>query len=965
MLDFRAIFESSPEPYLVLRADPGFTIEAVNDAYLDATLTRREEIVGRPVFDVFPDNPADPKCASVKTLRASLEAVVATRAQQQLPATKYDIPRGNEFEERFWLVCNVPVLGPDGAVSLIIHRVQDVTALVRLQDTAQEQHVMNETLRAKADAAAQASVQRTDELARTSRQLAESRKLLDDANARLEAAVTAGAVGTWIWEIPSDRLFGDENLARWFAVPPNRTDASLADYLAAVHPHDLPRLRATIDDSVSSGANAECEYRVRRQGGTWRYILARWKTQLNGAAKPVRLVGVVLDISDLHQATESATQLREQYDLAAKAAEIGTFSLRLPSGELAWNDCYAEHLWIPPETPPSMELFYSRVHPEDREMVRAAVKAAIEARDPYDVEFRSIAPDGAIRWIHAKGRANENKAGAPTRFDGISIDVTPLRVVETKLRQSEALYRAVIDSLPDYAIFLLNDEGIVTHWNAGAQRLLGFAGSEILGKPGRIIFTPEDQARGEPEKEIETAKNSGRASDDRWHMRSDGTRFFASGLMTSIIDARGQRIALAKIMRDITERHTAAAEREVLLQRERAARAEAERTSRLKDEFLATLSHELRTPLNAILGWTQVLKESGSDPAEVAEGLEIIDRNTRIQAQLIEDLLDMSRIVSGKVRLVVAPVDLATIVQAAADSVRTAANAKQIRLSIDIAPGSTAVMGDRTRLQQVAWNLLSNAIKFTPNGGQVKVAVESADNHLRLRVSDNGSGISPEFLPHVFERFRQADASTTRLHGGLGLGLSIVKQLVELHGGIVRAESGGLGQGATFIAEIPRLPPINPAEPPHPEAKGASRVRPKATVDLSGLRVLVVEDEPDSAHLVERVLRGSSAEVLAVRSVPEALASFPRLQPHVVLSDIGMPQQDGYELIRRLRDLPGGADVPAAALTALARGEDVQRAIEAGFRTHLSKPVEPAELVAVVARLAGRPEPELSKTPAT
>jgi signal transduction histidine kinase/CheY-like chemotaxis protein len=384
-----------------------------------------------------------------------------------------------------------------------------------------------------------------------------------------------------------------------------------------------------------------------------------------------------------------------------------------------------------------------------------------------------------------------------------------------------------------------------------------------------------------------------------------------------------------------------------------AARADAEHAGRMKDEFLATLSHELRTPLNAILGWAQVLRQAGGDPAEIKHATEIIERNARLQAQLIEDLLDMSRIISGKIRLDLQPVDPASVVDAALETVRPAADAKGIRLVRGAEPGEP-LAADSARLQQVLWNLLSNAVKFTPSGGTVTIELRRPAGAVEVAVSDTGEGLSPQFVPHVFERFRQADASMGRRHGGLGLGLAIVKQLVELHGGTVEAASDGERRGATFTVRLPVSGPRpEPAAPAAPHRKSAPA--PAALPDLAGVAVLVVDDDADARELARRVLSQCRAHVTAAASAQEALELLSAWRPDVLLSDVAMPGMDGYELMRRLRAGQTNGDcLAAAALTAFAGAEDRQRALDAGFRTHVSKPVEPAELVRVVAALAGR-----------
>jgi CheY-like chemotaxis protein len=376
----------------------------------------------------------------------------------------------------------------------------------------------------------------------------------------------------------------------------------------------------------------------------------------------------------------------------------------------------------------------------------------------------------------------------------------------------------------------------------------------------------------------------------------------------------------------------------------------------MKDEFLATLSHELRTPLSAMLGWSQLLQ--GEENREtLEEGLAVIERNARAQTQLIEDLLDMSRIVSGKIRLDVQQVDLAAVIRAAAELLKPSADAKGVRLHCVLDPLASPVTGDPNRLQQVVGNLLSNAIKFTSKGGRVEILLERVNSHVEVTVSDTGQGIAPDFLPHVFDRFRQADASTTRKFGGLGLGLSIVKQLVELHGGTVRAKSAGEGKGATFVVALPLAASKRRGpDEEHPATPGYRAMRDSATVSLGGARLLIVDDDPDARELIGRLLEERGADIYKAESAEEGLRVLQDKKLDAVLSDIGMPRKDGYDFIREVRALPpdSGGRVPAIALTAFARSEDRTRAMMAGYQVHLAKPVEPEELIVTVASLIGR-----------
>lgn len=533
---------------------------------------------------------------------------------------------------------------------------------------------------------------------------------------------------------------------------------------------------------------------------------------------------------------------------------------------------------------------------------------------------------------------------------------------EDALELANAHLAAIVQSSDD-AIVSKDLNGVVQSWNAGAERMFGYSAAEVVGKSITILF-PED--RLEEEGVILARLRSGERVDHFETVRrtKDGRLIDVSVSISPIRDASGQIVGASKVARDITERKRAEAERakaasdrEELLASEHAARKEAERHGRLKDEFLATLSHELRTPLSAVLGWTHVLRRGAVPGSELDEGLAVIERNARVQASLIDDLLDMSRIISGKLRLNIQPIELSSVVAAALESIRPAAEAKGVRLTqaIDVPLGW--VSGDSARLQQIFWNLLSNAVKFTPRGGRVHVVLERVDSHVEVSVTDSGEGIAPEFLAVVFERFRQADASTTRRHGGLGLGLAIVRHLAELHGGTVRASSPGRGQGATFIVSLPlraealtrRQPSDISERDPHPSVP---------SIPLPGVRVLAVDDEADSRTFLERLLGEAGAEVHTAAGASEALEKLKHFRPDVLITDIGMPGMDGYTLLRQIRAIPRaqGGSVPAVALTAFARPEDRRRALLAGFQMHVAKPVEPAELLAVVASLSRRVE---------
>jgi PAS domain S-box-containing protein len=516
---------------------------------------------------------------------------------------------------------------------------------------------------------------------------------------------------------------------------------------------------------------------------------------------------------------------------------------------------------------------------------------------------------------------------------------------------------AIIESADD-AIVSKTLEGIITSWNKGAERIFGYTSEEVVGKSITILI-PEERLHEEPRTLAKLRRGERIEHYETVRVRKDRSLVDISLTVSPIRGADGTIIGASKIARDISERRQAEKERARLLAHEQEARQEAEEANRLKDEFLATLSHELRTPLTAILGWAYLLRSGKLGEKSMTDALETIERNARAQSQLIDDLLDISRIITGQLRLDIRQVEPSSFIESAIEALRPAAEAKGVRVQQVIDAEVNTISGDAARLQQVVWNLLSNAIKFTPRDGLVQVRLERINSHIEIAVSDTGAGISPQFLPYVFDRFRQADQTTTRYYGGLGLGLAIVRQLIELHGGTVHAESPGEGKGATFTAKLP----INPiydsrsfAEPAHIEAREMPLPLFSGPERLDGLRVLVVDDETDAREMLRIGLGQCGAEVTTASSVQEALAALKAARPEIVISDIGMPDEDGYELIKKVRALAleDGGKVPAIALTAYARTEDRLRALRAGYQMHVTKPVDLPELVAVMASLIER-----------
>lgn len=531
------------------------------------------------------------------------------------------------------------------------------------------------------------------------------------------------------------------------------------------------------------------------------------------------------------------------------------------------------------------------------------------------------------------------------------------RQEEATSRESEHWFRQLADTLPQM-VWVTQPDGYHEYYNRRWYEFTGVPLGSTDGEGWNGMFHPEDQEKAWAAWRHSLATGDPYEIEYRLKHHS-GTYRWTLGRALPIRNSQGEIERWFGTCTDIDALKRLTSEREQLLESEREARSQAERASQLKDEFLATVSHELRTPLNAILGWAQVLRHDQIKTDTLKKGLSVIERNAISQSRLIEDILDMSRIITGKIRLDVQEVDLHDLIASTVETVRPAAEAKEIFIQKVLDPRAGPVHGDPNRLQQVAWNLLSNAVKFTPKGGKIQISLERVGSHVEMTVADTGQGIEPEFLPFAFDRFRQFDGSTTREHSGLGLGLSLVKQLIDLHGGQVSVASPGKDQGATFVVKLP-LSVIHHADEPekiHP-AMSVEDEDPRLfyeQLDLHPVKVLAVDDDPDSLALLRRVLEGRGARVITASSAAEALELLQAERPDVLLSDIGMPGMDGYELIRRVRSLDpeAGGRVPAAALTAFARPEDRTRAMLAGYQMHATKPIRPAELMALVASLAG------------
>jgi PAS domain S-box-containing protein len=724
-----------------------------------------------------------------------------------------------------------------------------------------------------------------------------------------------------------------------------------------------------------------------------------------------RIIGaskIARDITEQRRAQRALDQSATRLSLAMSAARMGDWEWDAATDVVTLSETGARIFGLPPGETVTWAAMRELLHEDDRERARVAVEESLAAGGDYDIEYRVARPDGSYRWVLARGRGLYGDAGRVTGMLGVVQDITERKTTEETLReQTEALrtinelgrvisaeldlhrmVQAVTDAATEltgarfgsFFYNVLNEEGAsyMLYTLSGVPRE---AFAHFPMPRATDLFGPT--FRGEGAVRIDDVKKDPRyGKNSPYYGMPEGHLPVTSYLAVPVVSRSGEVLGglffgapapgvfterHARIVEGLAAQAAIAMDNARLYESAQRARAEAERlyreaqeSSRLKDEFLATVSHELRTPLTAILGWAHMLRTGQFNGESARRAFETVERNARAQAQLIDDLLDVSRIVTGKLRIDVRPVDPNTFIEAAVEAVRPAAEAKGVRLQKVLDTGAVSVSGDPVRLQQVVWNLLSNAIKFTPRGGRVQVRLERVNSHVEVAVSDTGVGIPAEFLPHVFDRFRQADQKTTRQHGGMGLGLAIVRHLVELHGGTVRAESAGEGHGATFTVLLPVAPVY------HAEEEGG-RVHPAARSTLpsfelfdrlDGLKVLIVDDEPDTREMLKAGLGQCGAEVVAVGSAAEALEAVEQSAPDLIISDIGMPGEDGYELMKRVRGLPAerGGRVPAIALTAYARVEDRMQALRAGYQMHVPKPVELAELAAVAASLARRAE---------
>ena len=761
-----------------------------------------------------------------------------------------------------------------------------------------------------------------------------------------------------------------------------------------VHPDDLERCLATYSAAFDAHREFQMEYRLRRHDGAYRWLLDVGVPRFTADGEFLGYIGSCFDIHDRKQTEAERDQIEaalrqseERLRMAQKAACAGLWDWDIPHHQVTWSEEHYVLYGLETTVIPSYENWIASVFAADQARVKQAVQEALDHSTNLNVEFRIQHPDKGQRWLVAIGQTFADADGQPMRMTGIALDITEQKRFEHALIESEALANAraeeltaIMETTPA-AMWIAHDpqcHHITANQTAyELMRLAPGSPSTATAADGTNPLPFRQCKQGQdispPELPMQKAARTGQeVTDDMEFVFDDGTVSYLYGKAVPLFGPTGKvRGAIGGFV-EITALKHSEQERERLLQRERQAREAAEHASRIKDEFLAILSHELRSPLNPILGWITLLRRGRLDATKTAQALETIERNAKLQIQLIDDLLDISRIIRGKLSLKIAPTNLVTIIKGAMETVQLAAEAKGLPMLTEFDATVGYVMGDSARLQQVVWNLLSNAVKFTPEGGHITITLAAVDRqgqpvapslpdaktppqYAQIQVTDTGKGISTSFLPYVFEYFRQADSTTTRTFGGLGLGLAIVRYLVELHGGTVWAESPGEGQGATFTVRLPLSQTPRPTA--HPTLPLATQGSQPSQV-LKGIRALVVDDDIDTRTCIVFALEEHGAVVTAAASAQAALRTLEAATFDIILSDIGMPEMDGFRLMQKVRDRD--RTTPAIALTAYARESDRDRAIASGFQRHIPKPVELAVLINTIHHLLQPPDPDQS-----
>jgi PAS domain S-box-containing protein len=784
---------------------------------------------------------------------------------------------------------------------------------------------------------------------RSERRAADSALLAVDRENRLRLATSGAGMGMWEQDLRTGEVVTSDEVRRMMGLPASGERQTVQEWLSTVHPDDLPMVHGALDEAIAGRGEYAPEYRVVLPDRQVRWIASRGSIVRDASGHPLRIGGMAFDVTDKRRAEESLNRLAA----IVESSDDAIVSKTLDGVVTSWNDAAVRLFGYTADEMIGEHI--SRLVPAERPDDLRTILSAIRRGDRvHHFETERIRKDGSRIHVSLTVSPIKDAAGRIIGASKIARDVTErkrsealLRAIEERTRSLLAFNQGVLTNMGE-GLYTVDRQGLVTSVNPVAEKLFGWTSAELLGRKMHDV-THYAHPDGTPFPAAECpglrvlAEGAVLTDHEDVFIRKDGT-FFPVIYSAAPIVTDGGTEGLVVVFRDVTQQRHAAAEREELLAVTEQARSAAEAASRAKDEFLSVVSHELRTPLSSMTNWLRVLRKSPATHSERA--LEGIDRAAQAQSRLVEDLLDVSRIVNGQLRIETRAIDLRRVVAGALEAVRPAADAKRVRIESDLGMLPFVVSGDPDRLLQVVWNLMSNAVKFTPSGGTVDARLAAVDGDVRLTVRDTGIGIDPDFLPYVFERFMQAEPAATRRHGGLGLGLAIVRHLVELHGGTIAVASAGRGQGTTFTVMLPaRLDDAATVEP----GNGAAPT-PREEIRLDGLRVLVIDDDAIACDALRAVLEDRGAQVTTANSGHEARDVLGRAELDIVVSDIRLPDEDGYSLIQHLRST--ARDLPAVAVTAYYALEDRGRALAAGYQAHFSKPVEADELVSTIARLA-------------
>ena len=760
---------------------------------------------------------------------------------------------------------------------------------------------------------------------------------LQESEAKLKLATAAAGIGMFFWDIAGDRLECTEQGKAIFEVPPD-AELSYTGFINKLHAEDRDRIEKAIREALNNKTEYSAEYRTIRSDGSIRWIAARGKGFYNHDGEPIRMMGTVQDITDAKQSQRTSEENEELLKLALSNAKAGTWNWDFIKHEIIWSPENYELYGIDPKIKPlQYQDWKNCIHPDDLEACSQAVRRVLKGLPERKVEFRIVHPQKGIRWLLGVGNVIRNSNGVPVRLSGINLDISDLEASKQALEQSERELKLITEVIPQQ-VWTALPNGKIDYINQRWQEYTGYSLTEIQKKGWSTIIHPEDLPL------IKERWASAIALGQNYHAKArlkgkDGVyRWFLARART-LRDDKGNIIKWYGT-------NTAIHRLKELEDKLRQQTEDLTKANQLKDEFLAVVSHELRTPLNPILGWSQLLSSGRLDGEKTAMAIAIIEKNAKLQSQLIDDLLDVSQILRGKLNLNKIPLNLESVIRAAIATVQLTAEAKEIQIETEFEP-NVRVLGDARRLQQVIWNLLVNAIKFTPEGGRVIVELAKIGKQASIQVRDTGEGIEANFLPYVFDRFRQAEGGSTRKFGGLGLGLAIVRHLSELHEGTVAVKSQGKEKGAEFSVFLPLLN----TSTVEPEIE--SSVRLGQTNRFNQIEILVVDDETDSLDILTLILEQEGAKVTAVSSAMTALEVITKMTPDLIISDIGMPEMNGNALIERICNLKGKS-IPAIALTAYTGEVDRQLALNAGFNEHLSKPIDIPQLIDTIEQLLGK-----------